>query len=153
MSLMHWTSTPLASLIDKTGEQKTGRKPTGLWVSDESNGDGWSSWCDAEGMMDWLHPYAYDIALRDDANVLRIDSIHVLDRFHDEWKRENTYGSFDIAWPAVARAFDGILIAPYRWERRLDGPVSNWYYGWDCASGCIWHPRAISTVSEMAGTR
>lgn len=49
-------------------------------------------------------------------------------------------------WAAIGKLYDGIIIAPYLWERRLNGGAM-WYYGWDCASGCIWNPRAISEVN------
>ena len=52
-----------------------------------------------------------------------------------------------IDWPKVAERYDGIIIAPYQWSRRLDGPM--WYYGWDCASGCVWRARAVLELKSM----
>jgi hypothetical protein len=31
------------------------------------------------------------------------------------------------------------------WECRLD-PAAAWYYGWDCASGCVWNLEVIADV-------
>jgi len=53
----------------------------------------------------------------------------------------------NINWPAVAEKYDGIIIAPYIWQRRLsDNPDHFWYYGWDCASGCIWNTEVIEEI-------
>lgn len=35
--------------------------------------------------------------------------------------------------------------APYQWRRRNERGFS-WYYGWDCASGCIWRASAIREI-------
>jgi len=54
-----------------------------------------------------------------------------------------------IDWEAVAKRYTGIEIEPYNWERRNSGPNNNysmsmlWYYGWDCASGCVWELDAL----------
>jgi hypothetical protein len=40
-------------------------------------------------------------------------------------------------WDALFEEYDGIEIAPYQWHFRL-APDFFWYYGWDCASGCVW---------------
>ncbi len=50
-----------------------------------------------------------------------------------------------VDWAKVAKLYDGIIIAPYISARRLAHSV-NWYYTWDCASGCIWNPRAIKSI-------
>ena len=145
MRLMHWTDVPLGPLRDMTHEQDINMfKPRGLWVSDESGNYGWSDWCQAEG-MDWLHPNVYEVDLVSGANVLRITTLGEIDRFHVEWKIELGWRTM-IQWPLVATHYDGIIISPYQWSRRLDGAVSDWYYSWDCASGCIWNPRAIAEV-------
>ena len=48
-----------------------------------------------------------------------------------------------IAWEKVAAKYDGLIITPYIWQRRME---LNWYYTWDCASGCIWNVRAIKDI-------
>jgi hypothetical protein len=55
---------------------------------------------------------------------------------------------FEIEWRKVAERFDGIIIAPYIWQRRLD-LESSWYYSWDCASGCIWNASAVREIVPM----
>lgn len=54
-------------------------------------------------------------------------------------------GHDHINWPMVADRYQGIVIAPYLWSRRMDGGL--WYYGWDCASGCIWDAAAVASVT------
>jgi hypothetical protein len=62
-----------------------------------------------------------------------------------------------IDWPKVSERYDGVVIAPYVWSLRMgdyemiegrmrktpDSAISDWYYPWDCASGCIWKASAI----------
>ena len=82
-------------------------------------------------------------------NLLTISSLAELDAFHRRFA-ENAgrgYDYYQIQWAEVASLYDGIEIAPYQFERRLGyhseigKAVSDWYYGWDCASGCIWTPK------------
>jgi len=51
-----------------------------------------------------------------------------------------------VSWEQVAKdGYQGVEITPYQWELRLDSRV-NWYYSWDCASGCAWDPQAIESL-------
>jgi hypothetical protein len=43
-------------------------------------------------------------------------------------------------WERVARDYDGVIISPYQFNRRM---TLMWYYPWDCASGCIWRPTRV----------
>ncbi len=45
--------------------------------------------------------------------------------------------TYQLEWDKVKDKYQGIIIAPYQWECRL-ALETCWYYGWDCASGCIW---------------
>jgi hypothetical protein len=36
-----------------------------------------------------------------------------------------------------------LLITPYIWSCRLD---FNWYYTWDCASGCFWDVSCLHRI-------
>jgi hypothetical protein len=76
-----------------------------------------------------------------DARVLHLSSSDELLAFHAEFGLDN----WKVSWIAVAEQWQGIIIAPYLWERRLGDP--SWYYTWDCASGCIWDATAIASVS------
>lgn len=127
-------------------------KPGGLWVSVEGEHD-WKEWCESEnwGCLD----FATEVVLHPAANVLRLRGSAMLDAFHAEYSfvdyvyprglGERTA----IDWAKVAAKHQGIIIAPYVWSRRLDGAVSDWYYGWDCASGCIWDANAVAELRPV----
>ena len=55
----------------------------------------------------------------------------------------NNYGDIKIDWPKVASHYDGIEICPYLYDMRMD---SDWYYGWDVASGCVWSASGIKEL-------
>jgi hypothetical protein len=154
LALRHYSHTPIGRIESK--EQITERgapehfKPHGLWVSVDGNGDGWPEWCEAESFgLGWTHVYA--IELSEDANILLLDTIAGLDWFTEEFQVHNSrFPSYrdGMNWPEVAERWDGLIIAPYQWERRLH-PNTRWYYSWDCASGCIWDSRAIASFSQL----
>lgn len=116
-------------------------KPKGFWYSVDG---GWEEWCKSE-MPHWIEGLpAFRVTLGDE-RLIEIRSVLDIDLFHmkyrvtdgDRWQREY------INWAKVAQDFDGIEIAPYQWNRRLEGPPHHWYYSWDCASGCIWRPNGV----------
>lgn len=137
--LLHNTAKPLAAL--NVFEQEHGLKPRGLWYG---VGDAWTEWCRSE-MPQWIREHTYEITLRADARVLRLQDELAILGFQDEYVSTDGWGYPD--WKRLAKQYDGLEIAPYQWRLRLN---LMWYYGWDCASGCIWNPRAIATVREIA---
>jgi hypothetical protein len=92
----------------------------------------------------------FEVTLSPDANVLHIGSTEQFDKFNRKYRSDDMFGS--IIWPDVAKQYDGIIIAPYLWSRRLDSS-SRWYYGWDAASGCIWKARAIASITRVKGKK
>lgn len=131
-------------------------KPKGFWY--EVNAD-WRRWCRSE-MPDWIvGRYVHRVTLGEE-RMLEIRTVAELDDFVDEYHVwELVTSVFDgrplnmdrgIRWDRVAEQHDGIEIAPYLWQRRLDGPL--WYYSWDCASGVIWRPRGVA-VERMRRLR
>lgn len=50
-----------------------------------------------------------------------------------------------ILWRDVYKDYQGIFISPYCWASRFE---FMWYYGWDCASACVWD---LSAVKEIEG--
>lgn len=153
MELEHFTDTPLIAVLPREqGEDNLMYgKPTGLWVSVKGDQD-WREWNEAESFRDLSKQRCYHVRLASDANVLFIANGWELDAFHKGYARPLELGSYrqeKIDWRDVARDYDGIIIAPYQWTHRLEGPISAWYYGWDCASGCIWNPRAVSTFESV----
>jgi len=125
--------------------EQTGRpdhKPRGFWW--EVDGD-WRRWCADENYgRDKGHLFEVDLGR---SRILRITTVTQLDAFHVKWSQNLVHGHLHhldfIRWDWVAEEWDGIEIAPYLWERRLHGPAHSWYYGFDCASGCVWNPVGV----------
>lgn len=63
---------------------------------------------------------------------------------YNAWRQARTEATgrelpFEMDWPAMQKAYAGLVVAPYLYERRH----VRWYYGWDVASGVLWDlPRA-----------
>jgi hypothetical protein len=133
---------------DRCEETTSYSKPRGFWITDDSE-DCWASWCLNEhfSLEDLTHKH--EVVL-DESNILILRSASDLDVFTHKfgfsrpWEYEGRkYSDFCIDWRKVARRYDGLIITPYQWTKRL---TLNWYYPWDCSSGCIWRARAIIDV-------
>lgn len=156
-ALQHFTSESLTFDPTRTyeqGEPTTFGKPVGFWVSVEGEDD-WQSWVTDNMNADRL-AHRSDVALAGTANILRIESTVGIDsltarfavqtEYDRRWNwREHDRRKWPIDWRLVAAQFDGVIIAPYCWSRRNS---HDWYYGWDCASGCIWNLSAIASVTQ-----
>jgi hypothetical protein len=153
MDLTHYDTEPITLNREHTYVQEKMRswvdKPRGLWVSVDGEDD-WKSWCENESFdLDGLK-HAHRVVLTEDANVLHIADAQQFLGFVEQysvpdptWEERLNIPNYDyvaIDWIKVADEYDGIIIAPYRWEFRLS---FMWYYGWDCASGCIWNLKVI----------
>jgi hypothetical protein len=146
--LLHYSDKPLPAVLDDR-EQVIEIKPHGLWVSVEGEDD-WLHWCQSEEFAISRLAVANEIRLAGGAKIIRLSSAAAIDAFTREWARpmpglEKLAIGLFIDWPGVARQHDGIIIAPYVWSRRLSFHC-RWYYGWDCASGCIWRVSAIAEI-------
>jgi hypothetical protein len=120
-------------------------KPQGFWY--EVDGD-WRRWCETEEPS-WLEgTRLYTLELPTDLRLLRLRTTKALDKFTEDFGVPNLRGM--IQWATIAQFYDGIEIAPYIWERSLDGRASDWYYAWDCASGCLWNPRTTKVTEDAA---
>lgn len=126
-------------------------KPSGLWVSVKGDDD-WKAWTQAEDFCasSTTPDNEHTVTLADDANIMMIRSAHEVLTLTDNYGLDPSFSSsFDrayrIDWPLIATRWDGIIIAPYQWSCRYDDRTF-WYYGWDCASGCIWNLHAITDV-------
>lgn len=119
-------------------------KPQGFWWG---VGRSWMEWCEQEDYH--VGGFIYALAI-EDSTILRITNVAELDAFHDEFavRYRPTVSLWYIDWSEVAKQWDGIEIVPYLWQRRLGSPASDWYYGWDCASGVTWRPSVV--VREIA---
>jgi hypothetical protein len=133
----------------RTYPQKFGPKPNGLWLS--VDGD-WQRWLEDEGYTEDPAWGLDSVEVHLDAErCLWLSTVAELDDFHDHYARP--FGHYDsiyhVEWPVVAQGYAGIIIAPYLWGRRLEGAASSWYYGWDCASACVWDLSAVSVNSDV----
>jgi hypothetical protein len=153
MRLVHFSAEPLGEIVSIPQELR-GKgmfKPIGLWVSVEGIGDGWREWCEAEHFALDRLTVETEIILAPKARILRLSSPDDIDAFSEEWRgppRPYLDGSMLIDWPRLAENYQGIIIAPYIWERRLSDDC-RWYYAWDCASGCIWDADAIAEARQL----
>ncbi len=140
LRLIHYSAVPLTAV--HSAEQTSGfsSKPQGLWVSVEGPDD-WKAWCEAESFSPERLAYEHDIELAEGANILRISTAREIDDFTSLYR----LGAYSADWTAVAQCYDGILIAPYIWERRMSSHC-DWYHLWDCASGCIWNAHAVKGI-------
>ncbi|MCJ2143680.1 hypothetical protein [Methylobacterium sp. E-066] len=124
-------------------------KPLGLWVSIDAGSVSWPDYI--ESSDSWAHRLRviHDVHLAPDARILLLATVEDFDAFAGQYGRSERTAPpgyhYYIDWKAVAEAYQGIVIAPYRYDRRLDGGL--WYYGWDCASGCIWDADAIAAIT------
>lgn len=142
-SFFHYSSSPLGEIRNTAQEADLRPKPKGLWLSDCAAGDGWVDWCKMEDFgFDRL--VCRSIVELDMANILLIDTEEKLLEFSSQHVGDiNRYYCID--WGPVAEQYKGIVISPYQWNQRLD---LFWYYGWDCASGCVWDASAIKSIKE-----
>ena len=160
MRLVHYSNQPLGKLrrySRPTGIEKLGDwwlKPRGLWVSDDDQELNWRTWCLEEDFHTENLSHPHDIELRPDANVLILRTVDEVMAFHEKWGRSSKdldhlaptffLSRLLLPWPAITAEYDGLIITPYQWKLRLD---LGWYYGWDVAGGCIWHPKAIASIT------
>jgi len=134
-------------------------KPIGLWITPYGQEDNWFEWSMGEEFRISELNYVHDVELAACTNILRIASVEGLDAFSQEYAID-PFGSNSIEskyhssmycdWPRLAKTYDGIMISPYQWSRRHmthNGSKTDWYYSWDCASGCIWNARAIESIN------
>ena len=120
-------------------------KPVGLWLSDEDNG-GWKEWCQSEHFnLDNLK-YCYEVVLKY-KHILMLQDDHDLKMFNYAYKTLQ-HGIHMIDWKSVTKDYNGIIITPYSQDHRLDLKFM-WYYGWDCASGCIWNLDEIESFKLL----
>lgn len=125
-------------------------KPRGFWITDDTE-NCWRSWCVSQKFSLGMLTHKHEVTL-DEGNILILRQLYDLDDFSEQWGiakwwgpdgEPRKYRDWVIDWDKVVARYDGLIITPYIWERRME---HNWYYGWDCASGCIWKPSAIKTI-------
>lgn len=159
--LFHYSKNPIEKLTKEFYEDNhyierfVMGKPIGFWLSVEDFEDdqNWKTWCQDEEFYLTHLKHCYSVRLKPTAKILYLSTTEELNTF------SNAYGSpipgmpscssyfYQIDWSDIYDKYDGIIIAPYNWECRLQNPKTSWYYGWDCASGCIWNIDAIEGIT------
>lgn len=152
MTLAHYAQRPVGELEYR--EHRDGRslwfdKPTGFWVSPVGSDD-WRSFASENGMFCLSFPYR--VLLRREANLLVLQGARELHEFTGEYGIPMTLPGLSahvgIDWKRLRLHWDGVIIAPYVWSLRME-TAFEWYYGWDCASGCIWNHEAVAALQPM----
>lgn len=146
MKLVHYSRAPVAVARSAAQDDPFHHKPIGLWLSCDDFEPSWRDWCVGESFALENLTHVHDVTLSPKASILRLSSVADLDGF-DETFGNGKDARFDICtirWADVAQQYQGIIIAPFIWERRLS---LMWYYCWDCASGCIWDAEAVSSIT------
>ena len=153
LNLSHFShkDKPVESIqsVNQTGRRYD--KPDGFWVSVDGEQD-WLEWNRSEEFYDLDRAYdRYRVELAPDAHILHLSEPEHLVEFVEEYGMESRAGSFlsrdhRMDWDRLAYEYQGIIIAPYQWEHRLN---LSFYYGWDCASGAIWDASAIKAVRQL----
>lgn len=145
LSLIHCSEEIITQVFSKSQESGEMMKPAGLWLSVEGEQD-WESWCVEEDFGINRLKYRHSIELSKDSNVLHIDNSDFLMKFGLLYRGYNDSPvNMYLRWKEIAEEYQGIIIAPYQYSCRLELDTS-WYYGWDCASGCIWDSSAIDNI-------
>lgn len=141
MDLYHYSKNKL-ELKNLSYKQGCYDKPVGLWVTMDDEYD-WKNFCIAEEFRLENLKYKNKIELSDSANILIINSIEEFDKFSSMYRDDDFY--FYKNWNEISKKYDGIIITKYFWERRLVRK-HQWYYSWDCVSGCIWNCSIMRVV-------
>ncbi len=161
----HWSSGPVR-LQKRIYLQSGHPKPNGFWfdVNEE-----WRRWCEADRFRPETLRYRHTVTLLDSSRILFLRRARDIDAFTRKYGRNlsariqflqstddryaftSKYGqdligdiqkqfSHYIMWEEVAAKHSGIIIVPYSPSRSLS---YIWYYGWHCASGCVWDTNII----------
>jgi hypothetical protein len=142
MNLSHFSNRIVSEVYSTPQPKEPNHKPKGFWVSVDDANMPWDTWC-IDNQFQWENlECRHKVVLHPTANVLVISDNETLETFSRGYKNDR----YSVHWRDVARTYQGIIITPYLWESRFDSRMM-WYYGWDCASGCIWDAAAIQSIS------
>src|SRR6266478_6493661 len=133
---LHSSHKPIERLHGTAQGPEPDYKPRGFWYG---MGEAWLEWCRSE-MPSWIGEHRYAVTLAPDAHILRLNTPTKVQQLHVRYPAHVGPVRFP-DWCAIAREYDGIEVDPYYHGLRFKMD-SIWYYSWDCASGCIWEPRA-----------
>lgn len=153
MRLYHYSSEKLDCIYPCSFLQRLDPKPSGIWVSVEDVGNPkdnltWPEFCEDADFEPECLRYVHEIVLSGDANLLHLSTTSDMLSFNRLFRKplflRGIFSNFTIDWPRISDEYQGILIAPYHFDLRMDRDFF-WYFGWDCSSGCIWDLEAIAS--------
>jgi len=160
MTYYHWATNPI-KLRRMRYRQSGHPKPNGLWFDVDGS---WKQWCEAvQFRLEGLR-YRHVVTILDASRILFLRKAKEIDHFTREYGQDlsgcfrplqssadleafaHQYGtdlfseilgqfSNYIMWDEVAEKYSGIIINPYS---RARSKTYLWYYGWNCAGGCVW---------------
>ena len=141
MEFLHYSSHLLTKIEDREYLKKQDEdvKPYGFWFTPEIENN-WKDWCKSENFSLESLNYKYQLEI-DLTNILKLETFEQILEFSKRFKNRHT-----LDWKKVSSLYSGILITPYIWKAR-NTFETNWYYTWDCASGCVWD---ISVIKDFS---
>ena len=128
-------------------------KPSGLWLSDESeDAHGWGKWLDEEGYCrDYKNIIQFEV---DMSRILYVDKDNI-DGLNLPYSKSNEH----YPWHLIAEKWGGIFVRHTfeLWAEHSHPKLDNnwwgedlgirkWLYAWDCDSACVWD---LSCVKEV----
>jgi hypothetical protein len=160
MKYYHWALDPV-KLRQMSYLQCGQPKPNGLWF--DANEE-WKQWCEAVQFRLETFRYRHTVTILDTSRILFLRCAEDIDLFTQQYGRSlfsgiqllqstkdndvfareygrdlfaEIQGQFPnyIMWGEVAEKYSGIIIVPYSHEK---SQTCLWYYGWNCAGGCVW---------------
>ena len=144
-TLAHFSEKPIAFRADylyREFRPVQDFKPIGFWLSDETD-YGWKKWNEQSEHAACSIQTDFDC---DTTKWIVLKTPDAINKFYKEFRFPIcSIGPMQIDWPEVKKQFGGILISPYQWGLRFDHEMM-WYYGWDCASACVWD---LTTIKEI----
>jgi hypothetical protein len=150
-NLIHFSESKLFIYPKKEYTQYVCPKPMGLWFSDQDAEYNWYTWCEKEDYCLSGLKHKAKIYFKNHSKCLLLKTSDDIKNFTLSFGKNVFNIDFDdgmetyifythIDWEMVMQLCDVIFITPYIWEQRYVG----WYYGWDCASGCIMNLKALN---------
>lgn len=165
MAYYHWARRPV-TLLERRYAQLGHPKPNGFWFDVDGE---WKRWCDTVRFHPERLRYRHAVTLVDASRILFLKRPRDIDNFTRRYGRDLTghirmlqspeeLGEFTsrygrdlfaevrqqfaqyIMWGEVAKRYAGIIVHPYSPSRSL---TYLWYYGWNCAGGCVWDTSVI----------
>lgn len=148
MRFIHYHDHLVTEMLDSSQIETSSclDKPRGLWFCPAGD-SGWTNFVRRNLSTSRISART-EIVVSKTANIAKIASASDLYSFGEFYGVDVLGGlARGVDWRRVALDYEGILITPYLEECRL-AMHSIWYYGWDCASGCVWRKSAVEKLVE-----